>query len=106
MPSNLVKKEIFPKAGRGDALGGQYGEAITRLVNIRNSHGRGDYLDRTPSADEKEMLIFERSASSLTVLSNRMDGGFDSRTIQTNFAAGTPLIELTGNASDPTIDPF
>ncbi len=96
----------FPKAGRGDALGGQYGEAITRLVNIRNSHGRGDYLDRTPSADEKEMLIFERSASSLTVLSNRMDGGFDSRTIQTNFAAGTPLIELTGNASDPTIDPF
>ncbi|MEC9094127.1 MAG: alpha-amylase family glycosyl hydrolase, partial [Planctomycetota bacterium] len=73
----------FPKDGRGDAMGGLYGEAITRLVNIRNSHGRGDYIDRTPGADEKEMLIFERNASSLTVLSNRMDSGFDSRTIQT-----------------------
>ena len=96
----------FPKDGRGDALGGLYGDAITRLVNIRNSHGKGDYIDRTPIADEKEMLIFERSASSLTVLSNRLDAGFDSRTIQTDFLPGTPLIELTGNASDNTIDPL
>ncbi|MFP6700996.1 MAG: GEVED domain-containing protein, partial [Planctomycetaceae bacterium] len=96
----------FPKDGRGDALGGQYGDAITTLVNIRNSHGRGDYIDRTPGGDDKEMLIFERDASSLTVLSNRVDSGFDSRTIQTNFLAGTPLVELTGNSSDSTIDPF
>ncbi|HAY78952.1 MAG TPA: hypothetical protein DCY79_04025, partial [Planctomycetaceae bacterium] len=96
----------FPKDGRGDALGGLYGDAITKLVNLRNTHGRGDYVDRTPVADEKEMLIFERSASSLTVLSNRLDGGFDSRTIQTDFLPGTPLIELTGNASNTTVDPF
>lgn len=96
----------FPKDGRGDSLGGLYGDAITTLVDLRNTHGRGDYLDRTPVADEKEMLVFERSASALVVLSNRVDAGFDSRTIQTNFLPGTPLVELTGNAADPTIDPF
>lgn len=97
----------FPHDGRGDALGGQFGDAVTTLVDIRNTHGRGNYIDRTPGGnDEKDMLIFERSASALTVLSNRLDGGFDSRTIQTNFLPGTPLVELTGNASNATIDPF
>ncbi|MEO1526972.1 MAG: GEVED domain-containing protein [Planctomycetota bacterium] len=96
----------FPKDGRGDALGGLFGDQLTRLVNLRNTHGRGNYIDRTPVADEKEMLIFERSASSVVLLSNRLDSGFDSRTIQTNFLPGTPLVELTGNASDPTFDPF
>ncbi|MBC8108914.1 MAG: hypothetical protein H7Z14_20180 [Anaerolineae bacterium] len=95
----------FPKDGRGDALGGMYGDRITKLVDIRNSHGRGNYADRTPTADAKEMLIYERTNSALVVLSNRMDGGFDSRTVPTGFAPGTPLLELTGNASDITFDP-
>lgn len=96
----------FPKPGRGDALGGMFGDRVTTLVNLRNTHGRGDYIDRTPAGDEKEMLIYEREASALVVLSNRLDGGFDSRTVQTGFAPGTPLVELTGNAADPAIDPF
>ncbi|QDU70939.1 alpha-amylase family glycosyl hydrolase [Mucisphaera calidilacus] len=95
----------FPEPGRGDALGGVYGEDITTLVGIRNTHGRGNYLDRTPGGDEKEMLIYERENSALVVLSNRLDGGFDSRTVQTAFEPGTPLIELTGNAADPVFDP-
>ncbi|MBB6429185.1 hypothetical protein HNQ40_000991 [Algisphaera agarilytica] len=96
----------FPKDGRGDALGGQFGDAITTLVDIRNTHGRGNYLDRTPGGDEKEILIYEREKSALVVLSNRVDAGFDSRTVQTSFAPGTYLVELTGNASDNNIDPF
>lgn len=96
----------FPKDGRGDALGGLYGNAITTLVNLRNTHGRGNYIDRTPGGDTKEMLIYERQKSALVVLSNRVDGGFDSRTIQTSFEPGQWLIELTGNASNATIDPF
>ena len=95
----------FPAAGRGDALGGQYGDTITRLVEIRRTHGRGNYLDRTPGGDAKEMLIFERENSALTILSNRLDAGFDNRTVPTAFAPGTPLIELTGNASDAAVDP-
>lgn len=96
----------FPEAGRGDALGGVFGEEITTLVNIRNTHGRGNYLDRTPSGDEKEILIYERENSALVVLSNRLDAGYDARTVQTGFAPGTPLIELTGNAEDGRVDPY
>lgn len=93
----------FPKDGRGDALGGVFGNLITTLVGLRASHGRGNYIERWL---EKEILIYERERSALVVLSNRLDGGFDSRTVQTSFAPGTPLIELTGNASDPIVDPF
>ena len=93
----------FPKNGRGDALGGVYGNAIPGLVQIRNSHGRGNYIERW---SEKENFAFEREASSVVLLSNRLDSGFDSRTIQVNFAPGTKLIELTGNASNPNTDPF
>ncbi len=96
----------FPKDGRGDALGGVFGDTLTTLIDIRNTHGRGNYLDRTPTGDEKEILIYEREGSALVVLSNRTDGGFDSRTVQTGFAPGTFLVELTGNAENPTIDPF
>ena len=39
------------------------------------------------------------------LLSNRLDAGFDSRTLKVAFAPGTPLVELTGNAADPVIDP-
>jgi hypothetical protein len=96
----------FPKDGRGDALGGLFGDTITTLVDIRNEYGRGNFISRTPSGDEKEILIFEREDSALVVLSNRLDSGFDSRTVATSFPPGTPLIELTGNASDPVVDPF
>src|SRR5262249_26316546 len=92
----------FPKDGRGDALGGFYGNTITNLVNIRNTHGRGNYIQRDL---EKEILIFERDTSDLVALSNRLDGGYDSRTVHTNFAPGTPLIELTGNTKDPVFNP-
>lgn len=93
----------FPKDGRGDALGGLYGDTIDKLVEIRNTHGAGNYIQRDL---EKEILIYERENSAVVALSNRVDGGFDSRTVQTNFAPGTKLIELTGNASDPTVDPY
>jgi hypothetical protein len=92
----------FPKDGRGDALGGLYGNAIPTLVDLRNRYGRGNYIERW---SEKENFAFERQKSCLVMLSNRLDGGFDSRTLLTSFAPGTPLIELTGNAGSATADP-
>ena len=92
----------FPKDGRGDALGGLYGDAITTLTTLRNTHGRGDYQERLL---EKENYAFERKGSALVLLSNRTDAGFDGRTIQTSFAPGTPLLELTGNAGSAGVDP-
>jgi len=93
----------FPKDGRGDALGGAYGDALTRLVDLRSRYGEGDYRQRWI---EKELFAFERSGSSLVLLSNRGDAGFDSRTLLTDFAPGTRLVELTGNAANPWTDPY
>lgn len=92
----------FPKDGRGDALGGAYGDAVTGLVDIRNRWGRGNYVERWC---EKENFAYERSGSCMVILSNRLDSGFDSRTLLTNFSPGTRLVELTGNAADPWTDP-
>jgi hypothetical protein len=93
----------FPKDGRGDALGGFYGNTVTTLVNIRNTHGRGNYNQRVLT---KEALIYERENSMIVALANRIDNGFDTfNNVQTTFAPGTRLIELTGNAADATVDP-
>jgi len=86
----------FPDDGRGDALG-NYGGGVATLVGLRNTHGRGDYRNRLT---EKETHIYERSGSALVVLSNRNDGGFDQRRVDIDLPWGTPLIELTGNATD------
>jgi alpha-amylase len=92
----------FPKDGRGDALGGLYGDTITTLTNLRNTHGRGNYIERWLN---KENLVYERDKSAVVGLSNRTDNGFDTVTVQTNFGAGTRLLEMTGNATDATVDP-
>lgn len=86
----------FPKPGRGDALG-NYGDTITTLVDIRNTHGRGDYRERWLDQNE---YAYERSGSALVLLSSRNDAGFDSRTLQVDLAPGTYLVELTGNAAN------
>jgi len=85
----------FPKDGRGDALGGAYGDSITDLVDLRNRYGQGNYIERFAS---KESFAFEREGSSLVLLSNRGDNFYDNQTLNVNFPWGTRLIELTGNA--------
>jgi len=113
MPGNTVvyfnsrefgEERDFPEGSRRDPLGGIDGDGVKRLVQIRNSHGRGNYAERWL---EKENYAFERVSSAITLLSNRLDSGFDSRTLtNVGFAPGTYLIELTGNADDPFVDPF
>lgn len=100
----------FPKDGRGDALSvgttdtaGATGSAITKLVGIRNTHGRGNYAERW--VDDQGLFIFERESSAVIGLSNRGDGGFDEREVRVGFAPGTHLLELTGNAADGFVDP-
>lgn len=85
----------FPRDGRGDALGGVFGNTITKLVELRNTHGRGNYLERFLS---KEEMAYEREGSSLVLMSNRTDEGFDDRRLDVNVPFGTYLVELTGNA--------
>jgi glycosidase len=93
----------FPMNGKVDALGGFYGDTITKLVDLRNTHGRGNFLERSTST---QVYIYERQNSAIVGLSNRVDAGTDTRTnVQTAFAPGTVLVELTGNAANPTVDP-
>ncbi len=93
----------FPRPGRGDALGGPSGATITTLVDIHNEYVRGAYLERWIDGD---VLIFERSNACLVGLNDQRSGGYDTRTVQTSFAADTRLKELSGNAVDPDVDPM
>jgi len=58
----------FPQQGRGDALGGLYGDTITNLVNIRNTHPDGNFDERDV---ENNVLIYERDDSMLVGLTER-----------------------------------
>lgn len=91
----------FPKGGRGDALG-NFGNTITTLVRINKEYMRGRHITRWVDDD---IYIYERQNNAIIALSDRMDSGFDTRGIDTSFAPGTVLVELTGNASNPTVDP-
>jgi len=84
----------FPTRGRGDALGGQFGEIITRLVDVRCEYAQGRHITRLADND---VYVYERDQALLIGLNdNEM---FDAdRTIQTSFPGGTRLIELSGNA--------
>ncbi|HEX3598739.1 MAG TPA: alpha-amylase family glycosyl hydrolase, partial [Lacipirellulaceae bacterium] len=106
----------FPRGGKLDALGGFYGNTITKLVDIRNTHGRGDFKERwideafgDTNGDGQQfsnVYVYERSKSAIVGLNSRLDAGYDERTpVQTDFAPGTVLVELTGNAADPVVDP-
>ncbi|MBL8878041.1 MAG: hypothetical protein JNG88_02885 [Phycisphaerales bacterium] len=95
----------FPQPGRGDALGGQFGDLAARLVDIHNEYARDAWLVRVNQAD---VLIYERNNVLLVGLNDNGDISqtrYDERTVQTAFDPDTRLQELTGNASDPAIDP-
>jgi alpha-amylase len=101
----------FPNDGKDDALGGFYGSTISKLVEIRNTHGRGNFHERwvddafNPNGFSN-IYIYERENSAIVGLNSRNDSFVETRNgVQTGFAPGTILVELTGNASDPTVDP-
>jgi alpha-amylase len=101
----------FPRGGKDDALGGFYGDTITTLVELRNSHGRGNFHERwiddafNPNGFSN-VYVYERSKSAVVGLNSRVDNFVETRNgVQTDFAPGTVLVELTGNATDPTVDP-
>lgn len=93
-----------------DALGGFHPNHVAKLVEIRNTHGRGNFKERyiddafNPNGFSN-IYIYERENSAVVGLNSRLDVGFDSRTISTGFAPNSVLVELTGNANSGTVDP-
>lgn len=109
MNADAIPGESFPQDGRDDALGGFYGDAITKLVELRNSHGRGDFHERwideafgdtNGDGQRSNYYAYERSNSAVVGLNNRNDTTALTRNgVQTSFAPGAILVELTGNAA-------
>lgn len=91
----------FPRGSRSDPLG-LNDNHLTSLVDVHNEYARGSYFERWIDGD---VLVYERNNSCLVALNDRRDGGYDARTVQTNFPSGTRLRELTGTAADSTVDP-
>jgi alpha-amylase len=101
----------FPNDGKDDALGGFHGDRVAKLVEIRNTHGRGNFHERwiddafNPNGFSN-IYIYERENSAIVGLNSRNDTFVETRSgVQTGFAPGTILVELTGNADDPLVDP-
>jgi alpha amylase-like protein/dockerin type I repeat protein len=101
----------FPNDGRDDALGGYGSDTITTLVNLRNTHGRGNFHERwvddafNPNGFSN-IYIYERGNAAIVALNSKIEPGEQTRNgVQTEFAPGTHLVELTGNADDLSIDP-
>ena len=113
--------QTFPQNGRGDALGGVYGNIladnsrnvynaasstmgetldnqVSGLVDIRNRYAYGNYTQRYLSQNN---FAFERDDSAVVLLNNQTGGGNLSTTIQTDFNPhNVPyLVDVTGNAA-------
>ncbi len=100
---------FFLKQGRGDALGGTFGNIITDLVDLRNSYGRGDFIERfidnafaPPQNQQSAIYVFEREGSALVALNVGYNPGATSRSVGTSFQPGQWLEEVTGNWQDPS----
>jgi len=90
----------FPKGGRGDALGGDFGTVIPKLVDASRRYAKGGYIERWADGDT---YVYERDNSLLVGLNDRGDSGYDTRNVQTNFRNVT-LVELSGAATDPVVN--
>ncbi|MEN0110514.1 MAG: hypothetical protein AAF805_07290, partial [Planctomycetota bacterium] len=100
---------FFLKNGRGDALGGTFGDILTTLVDARNSYGRGDFqerfIDNAFSSDpnrQSKVYVFERGGSALVGLHVDFGAGAETRNVRTDFQSGQWLEEVTGNWQDPS----
>lgn len=113
---------FFPRQGMPTALGWNPATnsadlTLIRLVQIHNWVCRGEFniLNNTDPSNTStaDMLVFERrtnlgggnySGNALVAVNDRYDAGTQTRFVRTAFPTGTRLIELTGNAADPSVD--
>ncbi len=111
MHDRYAFRGFWPREGNPEALGldkngTSLNPRITDLVRLSNMYGRGQFDVLSLDGD---VMIFQRSgngsANVVVGVNDSFATGFDTRNILTGFAPGTILQELTGNASDPAVDP-
>ncbi len=114
---------FWPKNGVTTALGvdpvtNVPDATIPTLVKLHTFYARDAWnvLNSTDTVNSSlnDVIIFERrkslgganySANCLVACNDRYDSGTDTRSVQTSFAAGTRLLEMTGNAANVVVDP-
>lgn len=112
MHTRFTSRGFWPREGNPTALG-DIDQNLVRLVRIHNGYARGSFYGKNSTDPSNtslnDVLIFERGNGTrnnvLVALNDRYDAGTQTRNVQTTFAPGTRLRELTGNASDPLVDP-
>jgi hypothetical protein len=117
-PGGFWPKHGVPIALGVDPVSGATDPTLTRLVQLHNWYGRGEFniLNSTDPVNQSlaDVVVFERrknqgggsySANVLVGVNDRFDAGVQQRSVLTSFPAGTRLQELTGAAGDPQIDP-
>jgi glycosidase len=111
MHDRFAFRGFWPREGNPEALGvdkngTSLNPRLTDLVKISNNYGRGQFDILSLDGD---VMVFQRSgngaANVLVGVNDSFATGFDTRSVVTGFAQGTILQELTGNASDPSVDP-
>ncbi len=86
-------------------------DRIPRLVQLSNRYGRGFFIPRV--SNDGSVYAYTRQTPSgvdnvLVAVNDEFNSAtstFDARTFTTAFPAGTVLVELTGNATNPAVDP-
>ena len=114
---------FWPRAGLNTALGvdpvsNAADPTLTRLVQLHNWYARGGWnvlnFTDTTTQNLNDVIVFERrtnlggsnwSGNVLVGCNDSYNSGYEERNVLTSFPAGTRLIEMTGNAADPVVDP-
>ncbi|MGH7242866.1 MAG: hypothetical protein ACREJD_05555 [Phycisphaerales bacterium] len=120
----VIHNGIWPRQGMPTALGFNTDPSVnapdatlTTLVQIHNWVARGQFnvINGTDPSNQSQtdFLIYERRSdigsgvqdgNCLVAADARYDAGTDTRTVRTSFPNGTRLLELTGNAANPTVN--
>jgi len=107
----LGRRDFPNNNGRGDALGGRYGEIITRLVNIHNNfitaRGGNDYRSLW---HDNDFVAYELNNTLIVGLCDRDDRGsngkgYEERYVDNFGFRNVTLVEISGNATDAVVDP-
>lgn len=105
--SGFYPREGAPKALGFDPASQTLDDTVTTLVRLRNQVGYGQYFPL--NANQNDVLVYERAlngmANCLVGVNDRWDAGTQSVAVTTSYPQGTRLHEMTGNASDPSVDP-
>lgn len=78
-------------------------DRIPTLVRLRNRYARGFFI---PKVQNAQLFVYTRQGNCIVGVNDSYSDGFNSATFNTDFAPGTRLHELTGNATDPEVDPL